>query len=295
MPLRDNKKLLGLLLICASYFMYSLHYATVKWLGTKFGLPQLIFVRSCLTLLITMGIWPSSPREVIFSPYKGPTAGRAVLQVACSYSFFLAANRMGLGQVTTFYSTAPLFGILLSSLILGESVNGLRWVAVVIGLLGTAVAADPRGEMNLPATSLALASALFWALTVIFTRKSGGRESTGAQMITTNAVFALVSVCFMHWQSPDTRLDLALMLALGIETLLAQMFFFEACRHAPASLIGPLEYSSVLWSCLLGFWIFGDIPATNVVLGAALIIAGGIVLAFSSRNSAVQPADPSQA
>jgi drug/metabolite transporter (DMT)-like permease len=93
----------------------------------------------------------------------------------------------------------------------------------------------------------------------------------------------------MRWEQPASLYDCGLMLALGLQIYLAQLFFFEACRFAPASLVGPLEYSSVVWACILGFLIFADIPSWQVITGGALVIASGVVLAISLRRDARGP------
>lgn len=284
MPTTDRTGL-GVLLICACYFMYSLHYATVKWLDVGYPYWQLIFIRSILMLLITVALRPKVVAEAARSPYKGATAVRALLQLGSSWCFFAAAARMGLGEVATLYATAPLIIVMLSPLLLGETVGGWRWVAVAAGLAGTAIAASPTGDVNAEAVLYGLGSGAFWALTAIFTRKSGARESTPVQLFTTAVVFCAVSAAFADWRMPQSAFDGALMLALGVQIYLGQRLFFEGYRYAPASLLGPLEYTSVLWSGLLGFVIFRDVPTVATVTGAALIIASGIALAAGERRA----------
>jgi S-adenosylmethionine uptake transporter len=76
-----DRKIVGVLFACASYGMYTLHYATMKWLDTRYSLWQLIFIRSALMLAITLAL---GGRGMISgfatSPYKVPTAFRGVLQ-----------------------------------------------------------------------------------------------------------------------------------------------------------------------------------------------------------------------
>lgn len=83
-------------------------------------------------------------------------------------------------------------------------------------------------------------------------------------------------------------------IGIGLQIYLAQLLFFESCRFAPASLVGPLEYSSVAWACLFGLLIFADVPTAPVVIGGLLVIVSGVSLAISSRRvtqSIVQPSN----
>lgn len=273
-----EKTALGIILVCGSYMMYSLHYATMAWMGDLFGVWQLIFIRSFVTVFVTLVIKPAACREVIKSPYKWATALRALFQIACTFCFFAAAKLMPLGQVTTLYATAPLIIVVLSIPILGEKVGRASWAAVVMGMIGTVIAANPAGSLNLAPTLLAFASGLFWALTVVYTRKATTRESTQAQLLTTGFVFCLVSGLLMDWTMPASWFEVGMFAILGIEILLAQMLFFEGYRFAPASVLAPLEYQSLIWVSILGFLIFGDVPTIHTVIGATLIVAAGLLL-----------------
>lgn len=282
-----DRKMLGIVLALASYALYSLHYATMKWLDSSYSLWQLIFIRSVVMLAITLAVGRTATiRGFIRSPYKLPTAMRGLFQFMSALCFYVAASQIPLADVTTLYSAAPLIVVLLSTFILGEKIHGLHWLAIGIGLLGTVVAADPGGSANIVPLLLALGAGLFWALTVVFTRKSGARESSDVQLFTTSLVFLVLSAVFMRWESPPGLYDYALMLALGLQIYLAQLLFFEACRFAPASLVGPLEYSSLLWAGLFGYLIFSDIPTLPVILGGLLVIVSGVALAVSLRRSA---------
>jgi drug/metabolite transporter (DMT)-like permease len=280
-----DRKVLGVLLALASYAMYTLHYATMKWLDESYSLWQLIFARSAVMLVITLVVGRQATiRVFLASPYKLSTALRGVLHFLSALGFFVAAGFMPLADVTTLYSTSPLIGVLLSAILLGERIRGLHWIAVLLGLVGAVIAANPGGDVSLIPSLIVLGAGLLWALTVVLTRKSGARESSNVQLFSTGIVFLLLSAGFMQWQPPQTLFDSALILALGLQIYLAQLFFFEACRFAPASLVGPMEYSSVIWACLFGVLIFSEMPALRIVLGGLLIIVSGVALAVSLRK-----------
>ena len=282
----ENRRTLGISLAVASYAMFSLHYATMKWLGASFPLWQLIFARSVVMLVITLGLGRRAMlKAFVASPYKLPTALRGVLQFLSALCFYVAASSMPLASVTLVYSAAPLIVALLSTALLGERLQALHWVAILVGLVGTVIAANPGPGAGIVPSLVGLGSGVFWALTVVLTRKSGARESSDVQMLNTSIVFLILSTVFMHWRSPTDLYQWALLIGIGLQIYLAQLLFVEACRHAPASLVGPLEYSSVAWACLFGFLIFADLPTLQVAIGGVLVILSGIALAVSSYRA----------
>jgi len=54
-------------------------------------------------------------------------------------------------------------------------------------------------------------------------------------------------------------------------------------RRAPVSILAPFEYTSLIWAFILGFVIWGDIPAHNVFYGAGLIFFAGLLILFGER------------
>ena len=282
-----DRKYLGVAFACASYGIYSLTYATVKWLEADYSLWQLVFMRSVVMLVITLAVSQrGSVSAAIASPHKKSMALRGVLQFLSMGCFFLAAREMSLSAVTTLYCTAPLIIVVLSVFVLGETVRGYRWLALLAGIVGSVIAANPGGALSPVPSLIALGSGLFWALTVVYTRKSGAQDSAAVQLLVTGTVFILGSGALMTWQTPASLWQWGLMIALGAQIYLAQYCFLEACRWAPASIVGPLEYTSVVWSCLLGYLIFAEAPTARLLLGAALVCASGVALAISARGKA---------
>jgi drug/metabolite transporter (DMT)-like permease len=55
-------------------------------------------------------------------------------------------------------------------------------------------------------------------------------------------------------------------------------------RHAPASVLAPLEYSSMIWAFMIGYAVWGDIPGVNVFAGAGLILVSGVLVIFGERR-----------
>jgi drug/metabolite transporter (DMT)-like permease len=63
----------------------------------------------------------------------------------------------------------------------------------------------------------------------------------------------------------------------------AQFTLFEGMKRAPASVIAPFEYTAVVWSFLLGYLIWHDLPRNEVFVGAALIVGAGLIIVASEH------------
>ena len=60
-----------------------------------------------------------------------------------------------------------------------------------------------------------------------------------------------------------------------------------AVNYSPSSsfsaVIGPFGYSALLWSAGLGWIYWGDVPTLEVLGGAAIVVASGLVILYRER------------
>jgi drug/metabolite transporter (DMT)-like permease len=77
-----------------------------------------------------------------------------------------------------------------------------------------------------------------------------------------------------------SALDLGLMAAAGLIGGVALLVLIEAYRRAPAALVAPFQYSQMVWAILIGFAIWGDIPAPAKLIGAAVVAASGLFILY---------------
>ena len=81
--------------------------------------------------------------------------------------------------------------------------------------------------------------------------------------------------------------------AVGLFGTAGHWLLVLAHARAPATLLAPLIYTQILWSVLLGYGVFGDVPGAWTLAGALIIVASGLVLiaedALARRRAKRQP------
>jgi drug/metabolite transporter (DMT)-like permease len=82
-----------------------------------------------------------------------------------------------------------------------------------------------------------------------------------------------------YWVWPDA-MGWALLIGSGAAAALGHLCIIKAYASAPASVIAPFNYSSMVWAALFGYLIWKDWPAANVWSGAVLIVAAGLYIFF---------------
>jgi drug/metabolite transporter (DMT)-like permease len=270
----------GILFVCTSFAIFTAHDAAIKWLVADYAPLQVLFVRSAviLVLCVVIGRKPMIGRS-IRSPIRNALLLRSVFLLAAWLCFYTAAQQLQLAELTTIYFASPLLVTVLAVPILGETVSRGRWLSILLGFAGVLVACRPDVRAPAIAIGFALLAATLWAASMILIRQIALREPTLVQMMTSSFAFVLLTgpAMFWFWHMPDP-LEFALMASIGVVGALAQFLLIEGIRRAPASVVSPLEFTALVWSFVLGYAIWRDIPTLNVFGGAALIMLSGALI-----------------
>jgi drug/metabolite transporter (DMT)-like permease len=120
---------------------------------------------------------------------------------------------------------------------------------------------------------------VLWGIAVVLLRKTALQERTIIQLVLNNFYFLLFSAvpALIWWHMPDWR-QLLLLISVGALGGVAQYVLFEGMKRAPVSIVAPFEYTSLVWAFALGYAIWGDLPRTEVFMGAALIVGAGLLI-----------------
>lgn len=288
----------GVLLTIASYFLFSLQDASVKWLVTDLPVFQILFIRSVVIFLCCLAIGRKTLLvRAVTSPVIGPLFIRNLLLLSAWLTYYNAARYLGLAQLTTVYYASPILITLLAVPVLKEEIPSIRWLAVIFGFIGVMIAVDPIGQgftLSLP-VGMALFAAVLWACASVLLRKTALHEKTMVQMMISSGLFVIMTgIASLFLWVPISFNELLLMSSTGLFAGLGQFAMFEGMRRAPVSVLAPFEYTSLVWAFILGFVIWGDIPAHNVFWGAGLIFFAGCIIIFGERliNRANPPPAP---
>ncbi|RUU08292.1 DMT family transporter, partial [Mesorhizobium sp. M7A.T.Ca.TU.009.01.3.2] len=254
--------------------------ASIKLLVVGMSVWQIMFFRSIAILGACAAIGGRQLfADTMRSPIVRPMLVRSAFTLAAWLCYYNAARSLQLAELTTVYYAAPIIVTVLSVFLLGEKVPMLRWLAVLIGFAGVFVACDPTHlGLSVPVL-LVLAAAFLWGIAIVLLRKTALAERSMIQLLLNNFYFLLFSAvpALLLWRTPDGA-QLLLLASVGALGGLAQYLLFEGMKRTPASVLAPLEYTSLLWAFALGFAIWGDVPRREVFLGAALIVAAGLLI-----------------
>jgi len=286
----------GILFKLASALMFAVMSALVRFAGETIPVGQVVFFRSAFALLPVVVIYTLTRqlRGAVHTTRPFGHVGRGTLGAAGMFLSFAALARLPLADVTVISFASPLITVALAALLLKERVRIYRWSAVTIGFLGVLVMLAPHLEASrigghTPAETvgamLALISAFCNAGAVIQTRRLVDTETTSSIVFYFSLVCAIVSALTLpfDWQTPS-GVTLAALVSTGVLGGLGHLLLTESYRYAPASVVAPFDYTAILWAFLIGYAMFGEVPARLVFIGAAIIVVTGLFVLWRERR-----------
>jgi drug/metabolite transporter (DMT)-like permease len=300
MPLRHDIRR-GALCMLAAHALFTVMAVLVKQLADHVPVVQMMFFRSAFALPVVVLIaLRGSGLATLRTRRLGGHALRAGSGTLAQFCGFFSLALLPIAEQTALNYTQPLFVTILAIPFLGEVVRIHRWSAVVVGFLGVLVIAAGRGggfgDGAALGIGVAVAGGLFSAGTTLLVRQLSSSESSTTITLWQSLLmsgFALLLLPFF-WVTPSGT-DLVLLIMVGLVGGCAQWLLTEAWASAQVSAIAPYSYSGLLWSILLGWWVFGDVPGVAMLAGSALIVAAGLyILHREMVRRRQRQADPAQ-
>lgn len=204
---------------------------------------------------------------------------RSTTGSACQLLFFIAVRSIPLMDSVLLSNAAPLFIPLIVYIWFRKAVQPLVWLSLFIGLIGILLIIKPGPQMlQNPASLVALVAGIFSALALVATNKLAKTEPP-IRILFYNfgiSTLLLLPLCLWAWE-PLTTPKWLLLFGVGGFYALTQYFIILAYRYASAAEISPFNYTVVIFSGLLGWRFFGNVPDTAAVIGTLLICGGGIL------------------
>ncbi|MET0439304.1 MAG: DMT family transporter [Devosia sp.] len=291
-PLQPRADNLGraIVLTLTTIAVFGVQDAVAKLLVQEHSPFQITMMRywgfAVFALVIVMRQGPL--RQALHSKMPKRQILRGVLLMVDIWCFAIALQTVALGELQAIVIVYPLLVTVFAIPILGEKVGIFRFAAVGAGLLGALIILRPGGVPLEWGVAFALASAASYALYIVLTRQVSGSDSA-ATSLAYGAVVGLVmssGVGIFFWQ-PMPWTDFALVVVTMLTTCAGHGLMVYALTMAPASVLQPFNYFSLPWAIVLSIVVFGQWIDPISLIGAAVIVAAGLVVMARERQKRI--------
>ena len=312
--MKTSSNVKGILFLLLAMLIISLQSIAVKGLGGSYPVLEMVVLRNVVALPFTLLFFRLEGKQGL------PTTKQFKLEITrgmflfLSYTtFMMGLAALPLAEVEAIRFSGPMMITILSVFILGERVEPVRWLALIVGFLGVLLVVRPGSASFNIGSVFILISVLFYALTVMSTRRLQVTDSSATMAYYSSLVYlaaALILVpitltigeipdahpsiafLFRPWNMP-TLLDGIIMCGLGLVWAAWTYFMARAYSLAQASVAAPFEYLSLPINVMWGFAIWQEIPTLLTWAGAALTLLSGMFILYldrRSRQTSIKPA-----
>lgn len=286
----------GIALKLMSVFLFAIMASCIKAAASHVPAGQAVFFRSFFAMPVIL-LWLAQRGDLRTGLQVQNPMGhfwRGFVGTAAMALGFAGLGLLPLPEVTAIGYVAPLLTVVFAAMFLGEQVRLFRMSAVGLGMGGVMIVLYPRltifdgadpYSMATLGVMFVLGSAVFRALAQIHIRKLVQTDQTSAIVFYFSLTATLLSLLTLPlgWVIPTWQ-EAALLVTAGIVGGVAQIFLTTAYRFAPASVVAPFDYASIIFAIVIGYTVFGETPTLVMLCGTSLIVLAGILIIWRERQ-----------
>ncbi len=281
----------GFKFLIGSGLAFSLMSACVKELGDKIPISELVFARASISLIIT--------RLLLFKNNISPLGHQKLLLIIrgligtlALFCIFKALTLLPIAIATVIQYIYPTFTAICAYFILKEYVFKRVVFSIILGWLGIILVTQPEININnniqesIFAISIAILGALMTSIAYILVRKLSAKEHPLVIIYYFPLVSIPLSLPFIikDFVLP-TGTDWFFILGIGFFTQVGQLCITEGLRLIPASQATSLNYSQVIFSCILGWMFFQETITKEIYLGGICVLISTIISMSTPKSS----------
>jgi drug/metabolite transporter (DMT)-like permease len=203
--------------------------------------------------------------------------------------FFYAMTELPLATAVTLNYTSPLYMALFLLCVARERPAFALMCSVALGFAGSVVLLQPTlSEDQWWAGMIGLASGGVSALTYYNVRELVRANEPELRVVFYYAVFAtLGSLVWILPQGFDalTRDSIGPVAGVAASGTLGQVFLTRAYGKGKTMVAAALSYSGIVFSSVLGLWIWGDVLTWTSWVAVGMIVVAGIAAVWNSQDA----------
>ena len=295
----QNNNPRGIILILLAMMVFSIQDGIMKHIYSFVALYEVYLVRTVVSFVLILLFLILTKKPVVFkSQYPILTFFRVILFFFGFSSFYISLTILPLGTATALFFVTPFLITIFAHFFLKEEIGPRRWSAVAVGFVGVYITLNPDFSNFNYLSLLPILCAFCYSSSMIIIKITSDKDSVYTQTFAFYIGAIIFSIIFYfiigdgrfnisdHPSSQfifrewfvDLENSILFMITTGITASFAFQLLFRAYSIASPAVVSPFEYSILLWSILIGWFYFDEIPSFSTVMGILIIVSSGIYI-----------------
>lgn len=257
----------------------------MKMLGSDLGVVQTIFFRFFFNVILIFPFIFNSEKKILVTKNIYPHTQRVLIGVAAIGFACYSASILPLVDVTTLSFSQPIIFLPLAAIFLREKINFARTLATLTGFFGVLFVVAPKGITMQYLIVVPLMSSVLFSFLDIVTKKIIKMEHplTLAFYFSLGCLIVTFPPLFYSWTTPSLK-EIFLLFLLGVGGLMMQFCVYKSFYEVEVSSLAPFRYIELIFSCILGFLIFEEIPNVMTLFGSLVIFFSALYLTLEETK-----------
>lgn len=286
-PNRTFRPLRGVLFMCIACALFPIMNGIVKLLAVTYEPQQIVWFRIVSHLVLVAAVFmPQMGLGLLRTRRIGTQFVSSVMMLLSTLFFFSAVKYVPVAEAISVTFVAPLAVVLLAWPLLGERITLFRLAAVIVGFGGVLIVIRPGSAVFQWASVLLLGSAMCYAIYQILIRRLAGIDAPATSIFYSVLLGAILMSLWLPlvWKTPVAWTDWALLCSLGVFGALGHYCVAKAMTYASANFVAPFNYTQMIGSVIVGYFMFAEVPDFYTWLGTAVIVGAGLMVSWQGRK-----------
>lgn len=277
--MKDKNK--AILFILCSAFCFTLMNAFIRLSG---DLPsvQKSFFRNFVAAVISFIILKKNHIKITCKPENRLCmflrAFCGTIGMLCN---FYAVDHLVLADASMLNKMSPFFAVVFSAIFLKDKASPFQIGAVIAAFAGSLFIIKPTfSNMDLFPSVIGFLGGMGAGAAYTCVRQLGVKGENGSVIVFVFSAFSCVTTLpyIIFNFAPMSLYQIGMLLLTGAAAAGGQFSITAAYTHAPAKEVSVFDYSQIIFSAILGFFLFGQIPDVLSIVGYAVIISVAVAM-----------------
>lgn len=286
----------GMLLMIVSTALFSAMHGVVRYVSADLHPFEVAFFRNVFGLVLLFPLLLRAGRAALITHQPKLQILRGLVGVVAMLSWFYALSVAPIADATALSFLAAIFASIGAVVFLKERMGVRRVAAVVVSFAGALIILRPGAGALQPGALFVLLSSVAWGVSLVIVKRLAQTDTTVSIVAWMTVMMTGLSLipALLTWVTPSlAQLGwLALMGALATAGTLAMT---QAMRLAEATVVLPLDFTRLIWTSVIGFVFFAEVPDMWTGVGGAIIFACASYIAYRESRlageAAVEPTE----
>lgn len=281
-----EKKSKAVIYMLLSALFFAFMAAMVKLSGDVPVLEK-VFFRNLISLFVAFGALKNSNGS-IFGKKENQKylIARSFLGLTGVFLYFYSISKLNLADSAMLNKLSPFFITIFAVIYLKEKLTPMKVISMFVVFLGALLVIKPQWNLSVvPAISGFLSAAFAGgAYTLVRFLKNRENPATIVFYFSFVSVIGTLPFVLVNFEIPS-KIQFIYLILTGVFAAVAQFALTYSYKYAPASEVAIYNYVNIVFSAIIGFFIWGEIPDILSIIGGSIITLTAIIVYFQGKKS----------